>query len=92
MTDGVVYTNLPTCRCCHLVLTLSSSSHVIYIRPYEIGDRIAVSDPESQTSTEGSVTWFVEDLGLYSTVRVSFISAIVSSTFVLTISRVHHRL
>ena len=38
-------------------------------RPYDIGDRIAVSDPEKDTSSNGSTTWFVEDLGLYSTVR-----------------------
>jgi small-conductance mechanosensitive channel len=35
--------------------------------PYDIGDRISVSDPENDTSSNGSMTWFVEDLGLYST-------------------------
>jgi len=37
-------------------------------RPYDIGNRINVSNPEHDTSPDGSTTWFVEDLGLYSTV------------------------
>jgi hypothetical protein len=37
------------------------------IDPYDIGDRISVSNPENDTDSNGSTTWFVEDLGLYST-------------------------
>jgi hypothetical protein len=40
---------------------------ILVRRPYDIGDRISVSDPENDTSSNGSMTWFVEDLGLYST-------------------------
>ena len=47
-------------------------AHIIYTDrrntgPYDIGDRIAVSNPEKDTNIHGSTTWFVEDLGLYST-------------------------
>lgn len=36
-------------------------------RPYDIGDKVAISDPESDTSSSGSSTWFVEKVSLYST-------------------------
>jgi hypothetical protein len=40
---------------------------ILVRRPYDIGDRISVSNPEKDTNSNGSMTWFVEDLGLYST-------------------------
>jgi len=36
-------------------------------RPYEIGDKVAISDPEVDTNASGSSTWFVEKVSLYST-------------------------
>ena len=36
-------------------------------RPFDIGDKIAISDPQSDTSPSGSSTWFVEKVTLYST-------------------------
>lgn len=36
-------------------------------RPYDIGDKVAISDPETDTSASGSSTWFVEKVTLYST-------------------------
>lgn len=41
---------------------------ILVRRPYDIGDRIHVSSPDNDTNGDGSMTWFVEDLGLYSTV------------------------
>jgi hypothetical protein len=37
---------------------------ILVRRPYDIGDRIAVSDVEKDTSTTGSTTWFVRDVTL----------------------------
>jgi len=36
-------------------------------RPYDIGDKISISDPEKDTSAEGSSTWFVEDVSVFTT-------------------------
>jgi len=36
-------------------------------RPYDIGDKIALSDPENDTSAAGSSTWFVEKVSLFTT-------------------------
>lgn len=36
-------------------------------RPYDIGDRIALSNPDTPLSTDGSATWFVQTVGLFST-------------------------
>ncbi|KAL7540415.1 hypothetical protein ACHAXR_010092, partial [Thalassiosira sp. AJA248-18] len=41
---------------------------LIFIRrPYDIGDKIALSDPENDTSASGSSTWFVERVTLFTT-------------------------
>jgi hypothetical protein len=40
---------------------------IIVRRPYDIGDRIAISNPESILSIDGSVTWFVQTVGLFTT-------------------------
>ncbi len=40
---------------------------VLVRKPYDIGDRIAISDPKCDTNIDGSVTWFVESVALYST-------------------------
>mmetsp|Transcript_23264 Transcript_23264/g.41596 ORF Transcript_23264/g.41596 Transcript_23264/m.41596 type:complete len:1233 (+) Transcript_23264:4492-8190(+) len=41
---------------------------LIFIRrPYDIGDKIALSDPQQDTSTSGSSTWFVEKVSLFTT-------------------------
>mmetsp|Transcript_7115 Transcript_7115/g.10813 ORF Transcript_7115/g.10813 Transcript_7115/m.10813 type:complete len:287 (-) Transcript_7115:212-1072(-) len=36
-------------------------------RPYDIGDRIALSDPKDDTDPGGSSAWFVENVNLYAT-------------------------
>jgi hypothetical protein len=36
-------------------------------RPYDIGDKIALSDPGNDTSAAGSSTWFVEAVSFYTT-------------------------
>jgi len=36
-------------------------------RPYDIGDKVALSDPENDTSSSGSSTWFVEKVSLFTT-------------------------
>lgn len=36
-------------------------------RPYDIGDKIALSDPEVDTSSTGSSTWFVEKVTIFTT-------------------------
>ncbi len=36
-------------------------------RPYDIGDKIALSDPEVDTSPSGSSTWFVEKVTIFTT-------------------------
>eukprot|EP00579_Thalassiosira_antarctica_P000217 CAMPEP_0201866770 /NCGR_PEP_ID=MMETSP0902-20130614/1236_1 /ASSEMBLY_ACC=CAM_ASM_000551 /TAXON_ID=420261 /ORGANISM="Thalassiosira antarctica, Strain CCMP982" /LENGTH=1631 /DNA_ID=CAMNT_0048391801 /DNA_START=121 /DNA_END=5016 /DNA_ORIENTATION=+ len=41
---------------------------LIFIRrPYDIGDKIALSDPADDTSAGGSSTWFVEKVSLFTT-------------------------
>jgi hypothetical protein len=37
---------------------------ILVRRPYDIGDRIAVSDVEKDTSMTGSASWFVRDVTL----------------------------
>ena len=40
----------------------------MFIRqPYDIGDRIAISDPEKDTNVIGSTTWFVDKFSIFST-------------------------
>ncbi len=36
-------------------------------RPYDIGDRIATSNPSNDTDPNGSVTWYVDKVTLFST-------------------------
>ena len=36
-------------------------------QPYDIGDRIAVSNPLNDTDPGGSMSWFVENITLYTT-------------------------
>ncbi|KAL3810970.1 hypothetical protein ACHAXA_005386, partial [Cyclostephanos tholiformis] len=36
-------------------------------RPYDIGDRIATSDPSNETDPNGSSTWYVDKVTLFST-------------------------
>lgn len=36
-------------------------------RPYDIGDRISLSDPKDNTDGGGSSAWFVENVNLYAT-------------------------
>ena len=40
---------------------------VLARQPYDIGDRIAVSNPMNDTSPDGSTTWFVENITLFTT-------------------------
>jgi len=40
---------------------------VLARQPFDIGDRIAISDPQNDTSTDGSTTWFVENITLFQT-------------------------
>ncbi|KAL7465006.1 hypothetical protein ACHAXS_005337, partial [Conticribra weissflogii] len=39
----------------------------LILRPYDIGDRIATSNPATDTNPNGSSTWFVEKVSLFST-------------------------
>lgn len=43
---------------------------ILLRRPYDIGDRIHVSSPESEASPNGSATWYVRDVDLFSTTVV----------------------
>ena len=43
---------------------------ILLRRPYDIGDRIHVSDPESDTSANGSAGWIVKDVNLFSTTAI----------------------
>jgi hypothetical protein len=40
---------------------------VLVRQPYDIGDRIALSDPSEATSIDGSITWYVENITLFQT-------------------------
>ncbi len=40
---------------------------ILVRRPYDVGDKIALSDPGSDTSPSGSSTWFVEQVTLFTT-------------------------
>jgi len=40
---------------------------ILVQKPYDIGDRIHVSNSQIDTSSDGSATWFVEGVNLYST-------------------------
>lgn len=43
---------------------------ILVRKPYDIGDRIAVSDVNNDTDTAGSTTWFVRDVTLVTTTVV----------------------
>ena len=60
------------CSSTHIMTTASSKMFegilLIFVRrPYDIGDKIAISDPENDTSAGGSSTWFVEKVSLFTT-------------------------
>jgi len=40
---------------------------IVARRPFDVGDRIALSDPNSDTNPYGSATWIVEDLNIFFT-------------------------
>lgn len=40
---------------------------ILVRRPYDIGDRIAIADVNSETSINGTLTWFVQKVNLYTT-------------------------
>lgn len=50
-----------------MFVVLQGLLFILVRRPYDIGDRIHVSNPQNDTSVSGSMTWFVEGLDLYST-------------------------
>lgn len=43
---------------------------ILVRRPYDIGDRIHISNPQSDTSINGSASWFVRDVDLFTTTVV----------------------
>lgn len=43
---------------------------ILVRRPYDIGDRIAISDVNSVASIDGTLTWFVQKVDLVRLVRV----------------------
>jgi len=43
---------------------------ILVRRPYEIGDGIAISDPNAETSIHGSGWWLVKDVSLFTTTVV----------------------
>lgn len=45
-------------------------THLIHCKPYDIGDRIHVSDINTDTSPSGSPSWFVRDISLHTTTVV----------------------
>jgi len=49
------------------LLTMLCFSFLVVRRPYDIGDRIAISTPDSVCSIDGSATWFVQTVGLFAT-------------------------
>ena len=51
------------------ILTLESPPSIYNLQrqPYDIGDRIHISNAQSDTSGNGSATWFVEAINLFST-------------------------
>jgi small-conductance mechanosensitive channel len=40
---------------------------VLARQPFDVGDRIAISDPQNDTSMDGSLTWIVENISLFQT-------------------------
>jgi len=40
---------------------------ILVRQPYDIGDRIAISDPTKDTNVDGSSCWYVESVDLYTT-------------------------
>ena len=40
---------------------------VLVRQPYDVGDRIAISNPMVDTPSDGSATWFVEQISLFTT-------------------------
>jgi hypothetical protein len=53
---------------------------ILVRRPYDIGDRIAVSNVNVDTNTSGSTSWFVRDVTL---VRIIFLSSAAARFVVL---------
>ena len=49
------------------VCVLKGILFILVRQPYDIGDRIAISDAFQDTSSDGSSSWFVEKIDLYST-------------------------
>lgn len=51
----------------HLFVFQQGLLLVLVRQPYDIGDRIAVSNPMNDTPPDGSTTWFVEGITLFTT-------------------------
>ena len=72
------FTERPDPNACRSSLYSSSASSkyfeglllILARKPYQIGDRIAVSNVEKDTKTTGSTTWFVKDVTLFATTVV----------------------
>jgi small-conductance mechanosensitive channel len=52
---------------CHLLSFLQGILLILARRPYDIGDRIAVSDVNQDTNMNGSLGWVVENIDLFTT-------------------------
>ena len=53
----------------HFMLFLRSTyaCRLVVRRPYDIGDRIAIANADTNASLDGSATWFVQSVGLFTT-------------------------
>jgi len=52
---------------------------VLARQPYDVGDRIAISNPQEDTSCDGSLTWYVESISLFqTTVRLAATNEVAS--------------
>ena len=40
---------------------------MLFRKPFDIGDRIAISDPTNDTNPNGSTTWFVDKFNIFAT-------------------------
>lgn len=40
---------------------------MLFRKPFDIGDRVAISDPTKDTNSNGSTTWFVERFSIFVT-------------------------
>lgn len=40
---------------------------MLFRKPFDIGDRIAISDPKKDTNPNGSTTWFVDKFSIFAT-------------------------